>query len=102
MLVPWLGTALVWLWVGESPLLTASSNLKTVGAIVVLGTALLAAMDASTLHLGVKGTPAERVSGPGATFACVALFWFVTYPSYISTRSKFGGRGASRRARLSV
>jgi len=92
LLAPWIGIALLWLWVGESPLIKASDNLVIVGALVVVGTAILAAVDASTLGLGVKGTPAAKGTGPGGTFAGVLLLWFLMYPVHMHERAKYGGR----------
>lgn len=92
LLAPWVGIALLWLWVGESPLIKASDNLMMVGVLVVLGTAVLAAVDASALGLGVKGTPAAKGTGPGGTFIGVLLLWFIMYPVHMHERAKYGGR----------
>lgn len=92
LLAPWVGVALLWLWVGESPLFKASDNLLTVVGLVVVGTAIVAAIDANALGSGVKGTPAEKATGPGGTFASVLLLWFLMYPVHMHERAKYGGR----------
>ena len=90
LLLPWIGVALCWFWVAGSPLITASNNLTIAIAIVVLGCAIAAAMDATALGFGVKGTPAEKASGAGGTFAGVALLWPIVYPMHMHLRSKHG------------
>lgn len=89
-LIPWIGVALCWFWVGESPLLTASSNLTTLGAIIVIGTAITAAIDASALQFGVKGGRAADGFGPVGTFIGVALLWIVFYPIHMTSRTRAG------------
>lgn len=92
LLLPWIGVAMLWFWVAESPLIAASDNFTMVIAIVVVGTAIVAAMDASALGLGAKGTMAEKGTGAGGTFAGVLLLWFIMYPVHMSERGKYGGR----------
>lgn len=92
LLTPWIGTALLWLWVGESPLIQASNNLSLVIALVVVGSAIVAAMDASALGFGRKGTIAEKASGPGGVFVAVVLLWIITYPLHMHERAKYAAR----------
>jgi hypothetical protein len=63
-----------------------------VGAIVVIGTAILAAVDASNLGFGVKGTPAARASSPFGSFIGILLLWAIMYPVHMHERAKYGGR----------
>lgn len=92
VLLPLVGIALCWLWVGNSNLLSAGSNLGVTFAIVIIGTAVLAAVDASKLGLGVPGGPAEKESGPVATFVATAFLWLFCYPMYMFRRARYGGR----------
>lgn len=92
LLAPWIGVAMLWLWVGESPLFKAADNFTLTVALVVIGTAILAAVDASSLGLGVKGTPGEKGTGAGGTFIGVLLLWFLMYPVHVRERAKYGLR----------
>lgn len=79
-LIPWVGTALCWFWVSESMLLTASSHLTTVAALVVLGSAVLAAVDAN----------ASGFRSPVGAFISVVLLWLVLYPAHMIARARYG------------
>jgi hypothetical protein len=88
--LPWAGVLSSWLWVRTSALATGSRNLVTVVAVVVLATALVAAVDASALRFGHADGRAPRAHGPAGTFIFVALLWIIFYPIHIRDRNMPG------------
>ena len=87
--IPIVGTVLIWSWVGSMNLLQSpDSKLALIMAATVLGTAIVAAMEASK-----AGMVTDRDRGsysPTAWFFLIVLLWFVTYPVYLYKRRHYG------------
>lgn len=82
--IPWLGAFLCWTWIGESPLISARSNLALLGGAVIGSTAIVATIDAVALRAGRRS--ASTVLGPLGTLIGFLLLWIVVYPLHMLTR----------------
>jgi hypothetical protein len=92
--IPVFGLALIWLWVGNMTILDdPGTALSTIAIIVVIGTAIIAAVEASNLKMGsvedLKPNGKKR-EGPIAWALSLWLLWFVTYPMYMNRRAVYG------------
>jgi hypothetical protein len=92
--IPVFGLALIWLWVGNMTILNdPGTALSTIAIIVVIGTAIIAAVEASNLKMGsfedLKPNGKKR-DGPIAWALSLSLLWFVTYPMYMNRRAVYG------------
>jgi len=91
LLIPLIGTMLVWFWVGGMALIQdpgGSLNLILVG--VVVSSALLIGVEASQLGMGKNGKKGE--TGPVAWALGAILIWFIVYPCYLFARGKHGAK----------
>jgi hypothetical protein len=87
--IPSIGTLLIWFWIGSMNLLRSpESALTLVGLATVLGTALVAAMEANAI--GMVGDKEKGTNGPVAWFFAIALIWILAYPSYMFKRKLAG------------
>ena len=83
LLVPFVGLAMLWFWVGESMLIQAESNLALTGLVVVVASAVLAGVDASQI-----GMTRQHGGGPGTVVVGVVILWLVAYPWYMARRTR--------------
>ena len=92
--LPWACLLLTWLWVAESPLLTAGNNMGIVSLIAVLGSAILAAVDAQQLGMGNRPNPknGKKQEGPLGIFFGTLLLWIGVYPLYMFRRASYGAK----------
>ncbi len=87
--VPFVATMLIWFWVGGMNLLQSpSSALGLILIGTILGTATLAAMEASKLSM-MSDKPKGAYS-PTAWFFIISLLWIVGYPVYLYQRKHYG------------
>jgi len=91
---PFVATMLVWFWVGRMNLFQSpASALGLIMVGTVVGTALLAAVDAGQLGMGTERdlTPkGKRREGPALWFFSLALLWIIAYPMYLHRRRLYG------------
>jgi len=90
--LPWAGSVLLFYWVANSPLFLANKNLGLVVSLVVLGSAVLMAIDASRIGFGSKPNPktGKTEEGPTAWFLSALLLWLFAYPIYMFRRNRYG------------
>jgi hypothetical protein len=87
--IPALATMLIIFWVGSMNLLQSpSSALGLIMVGTILGTATLAAMEAS--KVGMVSDKAKGTYSPTAWFFIIALLWVVGYPVYLYKRKHYG------------
>lgn len=89
---PWIGIGLVLLWVENSPLIVAGKNMGFVTALVILGSALLIALDAGQKGIGSRPDPktGKKEGGPITWLLGTLLLWVVIYPLYMFRRGRYG------------
>lgn len=88
--VPVVATMLIWLWVGEMNLLQSPGDVMMfLLAAVVLGTAIIAGLEASKAG-GVSANAAEGTYSGTSWFLLIAMFWFFAYPAYLYKRKHYG------------
>ena len=83
LLMPAIGIALLWLWVGQSILLVAASNFNMSMLIVVLGSAILMAIEANR-----AGMNRDDGGGPIAWFFSCLLLYVVALPWFLHKRAR--------------
>ena len=89
LVTPVVATMLIWFWVSEMNLLQSPSNsLNLIMIATVLGTAIIAAMEAS--KVGMTGNKEKGTYSPIAWFFMFALLWFIAYPAYLIKRKSYG------------
>lgn len=87
--LPVIGTFLVIFWVGSMNLLQGPSNsLALILVSVVLGTAIIAAMEAN--KVGMKSDKKKGTATGTTWFFFIVLLWFVGYPWYLLKRKHYG------------
>lgn len=89
VVLPVIGTLLLWLWVGNMSLLEGVGNsLMLVTLLTILGTASVAAYEAS------KNSGFAEESAPTYSslqwFLIVTMLWIVGYPAYLLKRKYYG------------
>lgn len=95
LFAPAIATALFWFWIAELNLLQQpGSKLNMILAATVVGTALLAAVEASQLGWVVRVTSPQKGDVVQARLPgfFLLLLWIVAYPAYLYLRSKYGLR----------
>jgi FtsH-binding integral membrane protein len=94
--IAWLGIAMLLFWVAESPLITAGNHLGTTLVIVIVGSALLIALDANQLGIGTGKDPktGKNEGGPITWFIGTLLLWLILYPRYMFKRARYGASGS--------
>lgn len=94
--VPLMATMLVWFWVGSRNLFQSpASSLGLIMAATIVGTALLAAVDARQLGMGSERdltTKGKRREGPVLWFFSLFLLWVIAYPLYLHRRRLYSKR----------
>ena len=94
LLIPPISTFLIFFWVGNMILIQGpGSTLMGLVCATVLGTAVLAAVEASQIGMGSAtdiDKRGKRRSGPVAWFFVMTLLWLLGYPMYLFWRSRYG------------
>ena len=86
---PVVATMLIWFWVGNMNLLQSpGSTMTLILAVVILVTAIVAAMEAG--KAGMASDRAEGTYSPITWFFIIALVWIVGYPTYLYKRKHYG------------
>jgi hypothetical protein len=86
---PLVATLLIWFWVGSMNLLQSpGSTLSLIMIATVMGTAIIAAMEAS--KTGMKADKKNGTYSPTGWFFIIALLWIVGYPMYLLKRKYVG------------
>lgn len=87
--IPVVATMLIWFWVSGMNLLQSPGNsMALIMLATVLGTAVVAAMEAS--KVGMKSDRTKGTYSPTAWFFIIALLWIIGYPIYMFKRKHFG------------
>ena len=87
--IPAVATMLIWFWVSGMNLLQSPSNTMNLILITtVVGTAIVAAMEAS--KVGMKSDRKKDTYSPTVWFFLIILMWIVTYPAYLFKRKYYG------------
>lgn len=87
--IPLVGTMLVWFWIsGLNLFQSPGSKMALILVAVVLGTGIVAAMEANKV-----GMTSDRKKGTYSStswFFIISLLWVVGYPAYLFKRREFG------------
>ena len=87
--IPIVTTMLIWFWVSGMNLLQSPGNTMALLMVAtVLGTAIVAAMEAS--KVGMKSDRKKGTYSPTAWFFVITFLWIIGYPVYLSKRKHFG------------
>lgn len=87
--IPAVATLLIWFWVASMNLLqNPGSSMTLIMLGTVLGTAIVAAMEAS--KNGMKSVRSEGTYSPTSWFFIFLLLWIIGYPMYLYKRKKYG------------
>ena len=87
--IPIVTTMLIWFWVSGMNLLQSPGNTMALLMVAtVLGTAIVAAMEAS--KAGMKSDRKKGTYSPTAWFFVITLIWIIGYPVYLFKRKYFG------------
>ncbi|MHB8534752.1 MAG: zinc ribbon domain-containing protein [Sulfuricaulis sp.] len=87
--IPVVATMLIWFWVsGMNLLQSPGDTMALLMLATVLGTAIVAAMEAS--KVGMKSDRKKGTYGPTAWFFIITLLWIIGYPVYLFKRKHFG------------
>lgn len=87
--IPVAATVLAWLWIGNMNLLEMpSTKLTGLGALTIITTAIIAAMESS--KVGVLSDREKGLYSPTAWFFIITLLWIVGYPAYLFGRRHYG------------
>ena len=86
--LPVLGTMLFVFWIPNMRLIDGpGSKIQLIAATVVMGTAVIAAIEAGAL--GMVRDKNRGTYSPITWFFALILVWFIAYPWYMSSREKF-------------
>lgn len=87
--IPVVATLLIWFWVsGMNLLQSPGDTMALIMLATVLGTAIVAAMEAS--KVGMKSDRKKGTYGSTAWFFIISLLWIIGYPVYLYKRKHFG------------
>ncbi len=87
--IPAVATLLIWVWVsGMNLLQSPQSTMSLIMLGTILGTAIVAAMEAS--KVGMKSDRSKGTYSPTAWFFILMLIWIVGYPIYLYKRKYYG------------
>jgi len=87
--IPAAACMLIWFWVSTLTLFQSPGEKLTLIIVgTVIGTAIVAAMEAS--KLGMSEDRDKGTYGPAAWFFVILLFWVVGYPWYMFKRKHYG------------
>lgn len=87
--IPVVATMLIWFWVsGMNLLQSPGDTMALIMLATVLGTAIVAAMEAS--KVGMKSDRKKGTYSPTAWFFIITLLWIIGYPVYLFKRKHYG------------
>jgi len=87
--IPLIGTMLVWFWIsGLNLFQSPGSKLSLILIAVILGTSIVAAMEAN--KVGMKSDKKKGTYSSTSWFFIITLLWVVGYPAYLYKRRQFG------------
>jgi hypothetical protein len=87
--IPLVGTMLVWFWIsGLNLFQSPGSKMALILILVVLGTGIVAAMEAK--NVGMTSDKAKGTYSSTSWFFIISLLWVVGYPAYLFKRRQFG------------
>lgn len=87
--IPVIATVLIWFWVSSMNLLQSpGSTMDLIMIATILGTAIVAAMEAS--KVGMKSDKNKGTYSPTAWFFIITFLWIVGYPAYLLKRKHSG------------
>ena len=87
--IPVVATMLIWFWVsGMNLLQSPGDTMALIMLATVLGTAIVAAMEAS--KVGMKSDRKKGTYSPTAWFFIITLVWIIGYPVYLFKRKHYG------------
>ncbi len=87
--IPIVTTMLIWFWVSGMNLFQRPSNTMALLMLVtVLGTAIVAAMEAS--KVGMKSDRKKGTYSATAWFFIITFIWIIGYPVYLYKRKHYG------------
>jgi len=90
LVIPIAVSALMWIVVSQMNLLQNPLNMLSIfGIVIVAGTSVVMAIDASLLGMG-KPIDGKSTTSPFVWFLGGLLLWIVVYPTYLHQRSRFG------------
>ncbi|MEO8905498.1 MAG: DUF4339 domain-containing protein [Polyangiaceae bacterium] len=94
LLVPFSAALLIIFWVGEMNMFQKPGDTLAVLALgTVVGTAILAAVEASSLGMGTAlDSRGKKGTGPVSWFLALCLFWVLGFPYYLHQRKHYGRR----------
>jgi hypothetical protein len=87
--------SMMWVCIYDADEVAAAGvAIRCLGAVTILGTATLAALEANVLHgTGLdRPTPLKRVGCAAFWFAAHLAAWILAYPSYLRWRRRYGAR----------
>jgi predicted Zn finger-like uncharacterized protein len=89
--IPAVATMLIWFWVsGMNLLQSPGSTMALILIATILGTAIVAAMEASKVKM--KSDRKKGSYSPTAWFFIISFIWLIGYPSYLFKRRQYGLR----------
>jgi hypothetical protein len=95
LFIPAIGALLNFVWIGSMNLLQMpGSSLAMIAAVVVGTTAIMIGIEAN--QLGIAGPEdqmrqgTDRITSPIVWALGAMLLWFIVFPAYYHTRSKYG------------
>lgn len=87
--IPVVATMLIWFWVsGMNLFQSPSDTMSLIMLFTVLGTAIVAAMEAS--KVGMKSDRNKGTYSSTAWFFIITLLWIIGYPIYLFKRKHYG------------
>ncbi len=87
--IPIITSLLIWIWVsGMSLLQSPGGTLSLLMLTTILGTALVASMEAS--KVGMKSDRKKGTYSPTAWFFIITFMWIIGYPIYLYKRKHYG------------
>ena len=87
--IPLVGTMLVWFWIsGLNLFQSPGSKMALILVLVVLGTGIVAAMEAKSV--GMTSDKTKGTYSSTSWFFIISLLWVVGYPAYLFKRRQFG------------
>lgn len=94
ILLPFVSALLVIFWVGEMNMFQKPGHtLLVLGLGTVIGTAILASVEAASLGMGSHpDARGKQGNGPITWFIAICVFWIVGFPWYLHQRKHYGKR----------
>jgi hypothetical protein len=93
--IPVVCSSMMWVCIYDADAVGAAGvAIRTLGAVTILGTAALAALEANVLRgTGLdRPTPLKRVGCAAFWFVAHLGAWILAYPSYLRWRRRYGAK----------